>query len=173
MRLMALIIILMLISISSAPSIDANGIPRVEVIHDKQTMVYFKLLHGLYNSMVIALFIYQGFLGLRIRRQRKVSMPAFNLSKRHIRLGPILVIGSMIGFFSGVLVVFIDHGYIFKYPLHFITGLLIILSVVTIFLISKKIKATDYVWRNVHFRLGIFILCLYFIQAFLGLVILL
>lgn len=140
---------------------------------DKQTIAYLKLLHGLYNSLVISLFIYQGFLGLRIRRERKTGRRSLHIIKRHRRLGPILTIEGMIGFFAGIFIVFINYGHIFKYPLHFITGLLIVLSVVTVFLISKKIKANDSKFRDIHFRIGIFILCLYIIQAFLGLGILL
>lgn len=140
---------------------------------DKQTIAYLKLLHGLYNSWVISLFIYQGFLGLRIRRERKTGSRSFHIIKRHRRLGPILTIGSMIGFFAGIFIVFIDYGHIFKYPLHFITGLLVISSVSTTFLISKKIKANDSKYRDIHYRLGILILCLYIIQAFFGLGILL
>ncbi len=136
---------------------------------DKQIIDYLKLLHGFYNSMVIVVFIYQGFLGLRIRKGRKAGSHPSHIIKRHKRLGPILTIASMIGFLSGAVIVFIDHGHIYKYPLHFITGLLIVLSVVTVFLISKKIKSIDSKFRDIHFRLGIFILCLYIIQAFFGL----
>lgn len=139
----------------------------------KEIIAYLKIFHGLYNSLMIFLFLYQGFLGLRIRRERKTGSRSFHIIKRHRRLGPILTIGSMIGFFAGIFIVFINHRHIFHYPLHFMIGLLIILSVSNTFFISKKIKADDSKFRDIHFRLGLFILSLYIIQAFLGLGILL
>ncbi|MCX7794289.1 MAG: DUF4079 domain-containing protein [Thermodesulfovibrionales bacterium] len=139
----------------------------------KETIAYLKLLHGLYNSIVIVQFIYQGILGLKIRRERKSSNFPEIIIKRHRILGPILTVESIMGFFAGITLVFVDYGFIFKYPLHFITGLFIILSVITTFFISRKIKADASLWRELHFRLGILILFLYVIQAFFGLGILL
>lgn len=140
---------------------------------DKQIIAYLKLFHGFYNTMVMVLFIYQGFLGLRIRRERKAGIQSFHIIKRHRRLGPILIFVGVIGFFAGGMVVYLDHGHIFHYPLHFITGLLIVLSVITTFLISKRIKGIDDVWRDRHYVLGILIISFYLIQVFLGLGILL
>jgi len=136
---------------------------------DKQTIAYLKFLHGLYNTAVMVLFVYQGFLGLRIRRERKAGIRSFHIIKRHRKLGPVLTFESMIGFLAGVTIVYLDFGHIFKYPLHFITGLLIVLSVITAFLISKRIKGVDDLWRYRHYVLGILIISFYFVQAFLGL----
>lgn len=140
---------------------------------DKQVVAYLKLFHGLYNSFVFIMIFYQGLLGLKIRRERKVGKISFFDIKRHKRLGPILTVLSPIGFFAGVTIVFLDHGHIFKYPLHFIMGLLIVLSVFTTFLISKRITGADDLWRNRHFVLGILIIFFYIIQVTLGLGILL
>lgn len=140
---------------------------------DKQIIACLKLLHGFYNATVILLFVYQGFIGLRIRRERKAGIRSFNIIKRHRKLGPVLIFVSMLGFLAGGMVVYLDHGHIFHYQIHFITGLLIVLSVIATFIISKRITDADDIWRDVHFMLGIFILCLYITQVFLGLGILL
>lgn len=140
---------------------------------DKEIMAYLKLLHGFYNSMVMFLFVYQGFLGFRIRRERKAGIQSFYIINRHRKLGPILIFASMLGFLAGGMVVYLDHGHIFHYPIHFITGLLIVLSVITTFLISKRIKGLDSIWRDRHYALGILIISFYLVQVFLGLGILL
>lgn len=92
----------------------------------------------------------------------------FKTIKRHRKIGPILALMGVIGFFAGAALIYLDYGRLLKYPLHFLTGLAISLSIVTTFFISKKIKGSDSLWRNLHFRLGILILSLYPIQAFLG-----
>ena len=140
---------------------------------DKELISYLRLAHGSYNMLVMFLFVYQGILGLKIRRQRLKGQQQFNIIKRHRRLGPILVLLGLSGFFAGVFLAAIGHGHIFHYPLHFITGSAIALSAITTFFISRKIEGPDSPWRDSHFRLGIFILCLYIIQVFLGLGILL
>jgi hypothetical protein len=136
---------------------------------DKQVIAYLKLLHGLYNSIVFIMIFYQGLLGFKIRRERKAGKISFSIIKKHRRLGPILTILSPIGFFAGVTIVFLDYGHIFKYPLHFIMGLLIVLSIFTTFLISKRIIGTDDLWRNRHFLLGILIISFYIVQVISGL----
>lgn len=136
---------------------------------DKQLIAYFRLVHGSYNTIMIVLFIYQGLLGLKIRKQRKAgSQMPFKIIKRHRKIGPILALMGVIGFFAGAALIYLDYGRLLKYPLHFLTGLAISLLIATTFFISKKIKGSDSLWRNLHFKLGILILSLYPIQAFLG-----
>ncbi len=137
---------------------------------NKEIISYLKLLHGAYNTLVICLFVYQGSLGLRIRRS---ETKPFHIIKRHRKTGPVAAALGAAGFIAGVTIVYLDTGRILKYPLHFITGLVIVSLIITTYLISKKIKGPDKYWRNRHFALGILIICLYFIQAFLGLGILL
>lgn len=136
----------------------------------KELISYLKLLHGAYNTVVISLFIYQGILGLRIRKSEKKP---FHIIRRHRKIGPVIVILGILGFIAGMTVVFLDSGRIFKYPFHFITGLTIVFLIITTFIISRKIKGPETYWRNRHYALGILIICLYFVQAFLGLGILL
>ncbi|MFN3481293.1 MAG: hypothetical protein ACK415_13040, partial [Thermodesulfovibrionales bacterium] len=52
-------------------------------------------------------------------------------------------------------------------------GLSIILLVAITFIISRKIKGLDSPWRTPHFRIGLVILLIYFIQVLIGTVILL
>ncbi len=140
----------------------------------RQIVPFLKLVHGSFNFLVMFLLIYQGSLGLRIRKKRRAGeQPNVKFIKRHRRNGPIFALLGCTGYFAGISIVYLDKGKIFNYPLHFITGLFIALSLVTTYLISKKIRVTESPWRTSHFMLGIVILCLYLIQVFLGLNILL
>ncbi len=137
---------------------------------NKDIIAYLKLLHGAYNTLVILLFIYQGSLGLRIRRS---DAKPFHLIKRHRKLGPVAAALGVSGFIIGMALVYLDSGRIFKYPLHFITGLTIVSLITATYFISRKISGAETYWRNRHYALGILIICLYPVQAFLGLGILL
>ncbi len=132
---------------------------------NKELIGYLKIVHGTYNMTVMLLIIYQGMLGLKIRRS---ETPPIQIIKRHRTIGPIAVVLGSAGFFAGLFITFLDVGHIFKYPLHFINGLLLIAALITTYLISKKIKGTEKLWRNRHYNIGIFILVLYAVQVLLG-----
>ena len=139
-----------------------------------QIIPYLKLAHGSYNILVMFLFIYQWSLGLRIKKKRIAGeQPGAKLIRKHRRNGPIFVILGCFGYLAGISIVYLDKGKIIQYPLHFIIGSLIAISLLSTYLISKKIRATKSPWRTSHFMLGILIICLYLIQMFLGLNILL
>ena len=135
---------------------------------DKELIANLRLVHGSYNAIMMFLFIYQGWLGLRIRRGRKAGNPQFAAIKRHRKSGPVFAIMGVAGFFAGAILIYLDYGRLLKYPPHFITGLAVVFSITTAFLISRKIKGTDSAWRTPHFRRGLLVLCLYLIQVFLG-----
>ena len=67
----------------------------------------------------------------------------------------------------------IDKGHFFEYPLHNIVGAGIVILLVATFFITQKIKGPESTWRIRHLIVGIGILCLYLVQLFLGLNILL
>lgn len=137
---------------------------------NKELISYLKLLHGLYNTLVIILFIYQGLLGFRIRKSQQRQL---HLIKRHRKIGPVAAVLGPSGFIAGMVIVFLDTGRVLKYPLHFLTGLSIASLLIITYLISKKIKGPEHYWRDRHYVLGILIIFLYLVQAFLGLGILL
>ncbi len=124
-----------------------------------------KLFHGTYNMTIMVLIMYQGMLGLKIR---KSEAPPVQIIKRHRKIGPVAVVLGSAGFFAGLFITFLDVGHIIKYPLHFINGLLLVSALTTTYFISKKIKGPDKLWRNRHFILGIMIMVLYVIQVLLG-----
>lgn len=136
----------------------------------KELISYLKLFHGAYNTAVILLFAYQGVLGLRIR---KSNQKPFHLIKKHRKIGPFAAVLGIAGFIAGTTIVYLDEGRIFMYPFHFITGLTIVSLILTTYIISRKIKGTETYWRDRHYLAGVLIISLYFIQAFLGLGILL
>ncbi|MFA6055488.1 MAG: DUF4079 family protein [Thermodesulfovibrionales bacterium] len=137
---------------------------------DKQIIAYLKPIHGAFNILVMLLLIYQGWVGLRIRNIRRAGKPPdFKIIKRHRKNGPFFTILGCLGFIAGIIIVYLDKGGIFEYPLHLITGLVITFSLITTYLISKRISGAESPLRTPHFILGIGILGLYLIQVFLGL----
>jgi len=131
----------------------------------KEFINYLKLFHGTYNMTIMLLIMYQGMLGLKIR---KSESPPVQIIKRHRKIGPVAVVLGSAGFFAGLFMTFLDVGHIFKYPLHFINGILLISALTTTYLISNKIKGPEKLWRNRHFILGILIMVLYVVQVLLG-----
>ncbi len=137
---------------------------------DKQIIAYLKLIHGAFNALVMLLLIYQAWLGLRIRNIRRAGNPPdFKTIKRHRRNGPPFTILGCSGFIAGIAIVYLDEGGIFEYPVHFIAGSIITFSLITTYLISKRISGVESGLRTPHFILGIGILGLYLIQVFIGL----
>jgi hypothetical protein len=137
---------------------------------DKQIIAYLKPIHGAFNTLVMLLLIYQGWLGLRIRNIRRAGRPPdFKTIKRHRKNGPLFTILGCLGFIAGIIIVYLDEGGIFEYPLHFIMGSVITFSLITTYLISKRISGVESRLRTPHFILGIGILVLYLVQVFLGL----
>jgi hypothetical protein len=94
------------------------------------------------------------------------------INRRHRQNGPVLVALGTSGFFSGMLLAYLDYGHLLKYPLHFINGAAISLVLVGLLLTSKRIKVADVYWRKVHFTLGTGTVSLYCLQLLFGLSIL-
>ena len=130
---------------------------------------YLKYAHGLYNILVIMLFLYQGWLGLKIRHGRISGNPQeVKFVRRHRKFGPFLAILGISGFAGGIGTAYLSEGEIFEYPLHFLTGLTISSLIILTFLVSRKIRGPESPWRNPHYIIGIVIITLYFVQAYLG-----
>lgn len=135
---------------------------------DKELMANLRLFHGSYNILIMLLFIYQGVLGFRIRRERKMNIQS-GAVKKHRKLGPVFAILGISGFFLGLALVYLDHGHILKHPLHFTAGLAIAFSIISAYSISRKIKGLESPWRTSHLIRGILVLVLYPVQIALGL----
>lgn len=131
---------------------------------------YLRILHGVFNAVLMFLFFYQGWLGLSIRRARrsKTQFPVATV-RRHRRLGPVLALLGGLGFTVGLALALLDKGRVYIYPLHLFAGLAIVLLLISTFLVSRKIRGLDSPFRTPHFFLGICILLLYVTQLFLGL----
>lgn len=135
---------------------------------------WLALGHGVFNFGLMLLFFYQGWLGFAIRKARITSVPAPRaIVKRHRKAGPVLAILGTIGFLAGILIVLIDKGKLFEYPLHFFMGFVIVLCLGVTYAISRRIKTQDTAYRNPHAAIGILILCVYPLQSLLGLSIIL
>ncbi len=129
-----------------------------------------KILHGSYNTLVMFLFFYQGFIGWKIRRERiQGKTRDFSLIRKHRKAGPIFAILGILGFFFGLVLVFIDKGHLLQYPLHFVTGFLLVSLIVVVYFISRKIKANQSPLRTPHFVMGLSLIVIYILQVFIGL----
>lgn len=137
-------------------------------------MDFLGILHGIYNTLIALAFLYQGWLGLKIRKTRRTgSTKEFGVIKRHRGNGPVLVFLGILGYVAGATLVAIDEGHFFEHPLHHLVGMLIVCLLVATFLVSRKISSLVSPWRTPHFLLGLATLGAYFVQLFLGLNVLL
>jgi hypothetical protein len=136
---------------------------------DKQLIALLKIIHGAFNSTLLFLFLYQGWMGLKIRRGRKASAPAMDMVKRHRMFGPLFALLGLGGYGFGLTLVYLDKGHIFEYPLHSAVGALITLSLISAFAVSRKIQGYDSPWRTPHFALGLIVIGLFVIQVLVGL----
>jgi hypothetical protein len=136
---------------------------------DRQLLADLRLAHGIYNALVVLLFLWQGWLGLRIRRDRRAHVPqSLPVIKRHRRAGPVLALMGGFGFLTGLTLVLLDTGNVLEHKTHFFTGFSIVVLLITTYRISRDIKGPDSPYRTSHFVLGLAIICLYCINVFLG-----
>jgi cytochrome b561 len=140
---------------------------------DEALIANLRYLHGAFNLAVAVLVWYQFRLGLRLRKGRLAGAADASSYRRHRRIGPVAVGLGVTGFGAGLTLVYLDHGHVLEYPLHFGVGLALALLLAATVLVSRKIGRTAHVWRRLHFVLGITIVLLYVVQVFLGLGVLL
>jgi hypothetical protein len=140
----------------------------------KQLIVYGKLAHGFFNLTMMALFCYQGWNGFLIRKARHERRPLpLDAVRRHRRAGPVFALGGILGFLAGAVLTVFDKGRILEYPAHFLGGSAIAVTIVTLFLLSRRIKGPESRYRDPHFAAGMLLLVFYIAQVLLGLAILL
>jgi hypothetical protein len=141
---------------------------------DRPLLFRLRLVHAGLNICVMLLFFYHARFGLAIRRARKSKAPLpFPAIKTHRKLGPLLALAGVFGYCVGLTLVLLDTGNILEYPLHFITGSLIVTLLVTTFVISRRIKGQESPARTPHAYMGIAILCLYVAEVVIGMGVLL
>jgi hypothetical protein len=141
---------------------------------DKEFIAYFKIAHGFFNLCMMALFCYQGWLGYLIRQARSSGAPMpLDTVRRHRKAGPAFALWGGMGYISGILMVLLDKGRVFEYPLHLLVGSVLAIVLVSLYAVSRRITVKDISSRNIHFGLGMCLLALYVIQVMLGLGILL
>jgi Protein of unknown function (DUF4079) len=132
-------------------------------------LIYLGYGHGLYNIVVIMLFLFQGWLGIKIRNGRISGNPLeVKFVRRHRKFGPFIAILGIFGFTGGIATAYLSEGEIFEYPLHFLTGMTISSLIIITFMVSRKIRGRESTWRTIHYYIGLMIISLYFFQAFLG-----
>ncbi len=141
---------------------------------DKQLLADLRPVHGVYNAIMMLLFLYQGRLGFKIRRERRAHAPLpVPVIRRHRRLGPVLAILGGLGFLEGLTLVLLDTGKVLEFPPHLFTGLTIVVLLIATYRISRDIKGPDSHLRTPHFVLGIAILFLYLVNVIIGIGVLL
>jgi hypothetical protein len=135
----------------------------------RELLSSLRLVHAVFNTSVVLLFFYHGWLGFTIRRARRAKAPLpFPVIKRHRTMGPVLTTLGVFGFFIGFTVVLLHTGNVLEYPAHFFTGLAVLALLVTTFIMSRQIKGPDSPYRTPHFIIGVAILFSYLIQFLLG-----
>ncbi len=134
---------------------------------DQSTLVGLRITHGLYNFGIMLLFIYQASLGLKIRKRRKAGQLPVYLTQKHRTNGPIFALLAFFGYAAGLAITNLDTGQIVAFPPHFFVGTILIISIATTFIISRRIDDNPS-WRTHHFWLGLFILAIYILQIVLG-----
>jgi len=141
---------------------------------DKELIAYIKAAHGFFNMCMLALFCFQAWMGYLIRQARTsgATMP-IDAVRRHRKAGPVFALWGVLGFVAGIIVVLLDKGRVFEYPLHFLVGSLIAAVIGSLYVVSRRITGPDPHYRNIHFGLGMCLLALYVVQVLLGLGILL
>jgi low temperature requirement protein LtrA len=132
-----------------------------------------KLAHGSFNTLLALAFLYQAWMGLRIRRGRKKGEARPAVVKRHRKIGPVLVVLGVLGFCAGLTLVLIDKGQVLVYPLHLAVGALIVLFLLGQYAVSRRIKGLESPWRTPHLAIGVGIVLLYVFQILVGLSVLL
>jgi hypothetical protein len=141
---------------------------------NRQLLADLRLLHGVYNTIMMLFFLYQGWLGFGIRGARKAgALPPVPKIKRHRRMGPVLAMLGGLGFLTGLTLVLLDTGNILEYPPHFFIGLTIVVLLIATYKISRDIRGPVSSFRTPHFVLGVAILCLYFVNVLIGIGVLL
>jgi hypothetical protein len=125
-------------------------------------------VHGLYNTVIFLLFVWQGWLGSKIRIERLTGgPPTITVIRRHRKFGPVISLLGIAGFLSGVIIARIG-GNILARPLHFMVGTVLTVSLIFTFFFSRKIKGRSSPWRTLHFASGTVTIWLYVIQIYLG-----
>ena len=136
-------------------------------------MVYeLSLFHGLFNLAVFALFVYEGLLGLKIRRSRRrqVMPPPVSSIRRHRKNGPLFVNLGILGFLIGfVLVAATSNGRVIVFGAHFWVGLAVVVLLIANYVLTRFIKRPISPYRTPHFALGLLLLTAYIVQMILGL----
>lgn len=141
---------------------------------DRQLLADLRLVHAFYNTGMLLLFFYHGRLGLAIRRARNAAeKPPLPAIRRHRKMGPVLAVMGVCGFFIGLTLVLLRTGNVLEYPPHLFTGLAIVMLLAGTWAISRKIKGPDSPYRKPHYIMGVAILCLYVAEVFLGIGVLL
>jgi hypothetical protein len=129
--------------------------------------------HGLYNAIVFVLFVWQGWLGAKIRTERlNGAPPIITAIRRHRKFGSVVFLLGIAGFLSGVFIIYFTKGHILVQPPHFVAGSILTLLIMLAFFLSKRIRGRSSPWRIRHFAAGTATICVYIIQIYLGIKIL-
>lgn len=126
------------------------------------------IIHASYNFLMLLLFCYQGFLGVKIKNQRARGNLQINAIKIHRKAGPYLAIFGIFGFLSGLAMLHVYTKTFVKYTPHYFFGVALAILTFITYLISKKIKANSSRLRKAHFITGTVIILSYITQTVTG-----
>lgn len=134
----------------------------------KSLITNLPIIHASYNFLMLMLLCYQGFLGVKIKNQRAKGNSPINTIKIHRKTGPYLAILGILGFLSGLAMLYIYTKTFVKYTPHYFSGAAIAILIFLTYLISKKITVGSSRLRKAHFITGTVIILLYITQTVIG-----
>jgi len=153
-------------------SFEKRGVEVMRMPDIREWIEVMRYFHGLYNVAIFSAFVYQGWMGWKIRQERLAGTSQGAFVGRHRRNGPILALLAVLGYLAGNALVYLDTGHLYAYPFHAANGAGIVVLVLAAYLMSRRIRGAASPWRTPHLAAGVLILSLYVIQAALGLAIL-
>lgn len=138
---------------------------------DKEVLSSLRLAHGAFNIVVMLLFWYQAWMGMKIRKARRLTREAlpFNLIRRHRKSGPVYAGMALFGYLFGIVIVFLHERHFLEHPVHFFTGTALIVVITISIVLSRRIQGQQSAFRTAHFISGVFLLVLFFLQVLFGL----
>ncbi len=134
------------------------------------TVSALQLAHVSFNGVLFLALVFQGVLGWRIRRRRVAGvLQDFSVVTRHRALGPVLAALLPIAYLAGLITVYLHKGLWVLHSIHLAVGTVLVAIACSMYLVSKKIRGPQSPWRTPHFALGLFLLCTFLVQIYLGL----